>query len=236
MALAYLGELPTGARRRTAALRLKLKAARLSGQLDDAMETARLLAKHRAFSPAAAQSLVRSLAGEQMARASDAARLRQDWNALDAGARAMPELALRAAQRLLELDGDRVLARQWLTPAWDEWLVQPEAWLDSQRTRLVRVLESALEPTGDPSDAQWLARIEAAQQAHPRDAHLQYLAGVACVHRSLWGRAQLLLSQAAGALPDAELRRKTWRGLAQLAELRGDQAAAAQAWRQAAQG
>ncbi|WP_410971428.1 hypothetical protein, partial [Salmonella sp. SAL4453] len=43
-----LGELPLGAGRRTIALRIKLKAARLSGDTQAALDTARLLAKHRA--------------------------------------------------------------------------------------------------------------------------------------------------------------------------------------------
>ena len=42
------------------------------------------------------------------------------------------------------------------------------------------------------------------------------------------------LGQAALGLQDAALHRKAWRALAQLAEQRGDAAAAAAAWRQAA--
>ncbi|MDO5087735.1 MAG: hypothetical protein Q4D74_09040, partial [Comamonadaceae bacterium] len=51
----------------------------------------------------------------------------------------------------------------------------------------------------------------------------------------LWGKAQLLLTQAARSLQDADLRRRAWSALATLAEQRGDEAAALQAWRQAAQ-
>ena len=61
-ALARLEELPQGAQRRTLALRLRLKAARQDRRTLEALETARLLAKHRAFSDAAAQSIVRGLA------------------------------------------------------------------------------------------------------------------------------------------------------------------------------
>ena len=71
---------------------------------------------------------------------------------------------------------------------------------------------------------------------HPHDATLQYLAGMACLQRGLWGRAQLLLAQAARTLDDAGLRRNAWRAQARLAEERGDEDAAARAWRQAAQG
>ncbi|MBK6613263.1 heme biosynthesis HemY N-terminal domain-containing protein [Ottowia sp.] len=233
-ALARLDELPTGANRRTAALRLKLKAARQSGRIAEAMDTARLLAKHRAFSPQAARSLIRGLAADQIAGAHDAVQLRQAWAELDPRERAMPELALRAAQRLLALGGDAALVRQWLLPVWDEMLALPESFLDTHRARLVRVLEVVMAATGDPSDQEWLARIEAAQQAHPGDATLQYLAGMACLRRGLWGRAQLLLGQAARALEDDGLRRNAWRALAGLAEQRGDEAAAGEAWRRAA--
>ena len=58
----WLSQLPVGTARRTLALRLRLKADRLSQQHLPALDTARLLAKHGAFSAAAAASLVRGLA------------------------------------------------------------------------------------------------------------------------------------------------------------------------------
>jgi len=233
-ALARLGELPGGAQRRTAALRIRLKAARQSARLAEAMETARLLAKHRAFSPDAARSLARGLAGDLIQSAHDPAQLRQAWAALDAAERAMPELALRAAQRMLELKGDQALVRQWLRPVWERLLAQPDSFDEADRLRLARVLQAGVSGADADGEHEWLARVEAANQAHPRNATLQYLVGMACLHRSLWGRAQLLLAQAARALPDDALRRHAWRALADLAEQRGDHAAAAQAWKQAA--
>lgn len=231
-ALARLEELPTGAHRRTAALRIKLKAARQSGRSEDAMDTARLLAKHRAFSPQAARSLVRGLAGELIRGARDPAQLEQVWASLDPAERGMPELALRAAQHMLKLGGSYALVRQWLAPVWAQMLM-PDALDDSERVRLVQLLEAGMADPDAPTDPDWLARIEAAAQANPRDANLQYLAGMACLHRGLWGRAQMLLSQATRTLGDESLRRHAWRALAQLAEQRGDEAAAAQAWKQA---
>ena len=74
-ALAWLDELPQGVARRTLALRVKLKAARLARQTVDALETARLLAKHRAFPGDAAQSIVRGLATELINGAYDTAQL-----------------------------------------------------------------------------------------------------------------------------------------------------------------
>ncbi|WP_295527955.1 heme biosynthesis HemY N-terminal domain-containing protein, partial [uncultured Pseudacidovorax sp.] len=74
-ALDRLAELPQGVQRRTLALRLRLKATRLSGRTQDALDTARLLAKHRAFSEDGARSIVRGLALELVGQAHDPAQL-----------------------------------------------------------------------------------------------------------------------------------------------------------------
>jgi HemY protein len=104
---------------------------------------------------------------------------------------------------------------------------------DVQRVRLVRTLEDGL-AADTSAERGWLARIELAQQRHPRDTGLQYLAGKACMNRQLWGKAQQLLAQAAAGLQDPELRARAWRALAELAEQRGDADGAAQAWKAAA--
>ncbi|MEP6792605.1 MAG: heme biosynthesis HemY N-terminal domain-containing protein, partial [Ramlibacter sp.] len=217
-AMAWLKELPQGAARRTIALRMKLKAARLARQTGEALETARLLAKHRAFSTGAAQSIVRGLAADLLNSAHDPAQLQRAWASLEPGERLMPELAIHAAQRLTALGGDAHLARDWLVPVWER---QGELG-DSLKVKLVRALEDGL----DSLDGAWLARIEAAQRANPRDDTLQYLAGMACMKRQLWGKAQQLLTQAALGLQDAKLHRNAWRALARLAEERGDGEAA----------
>ena len=66
-ALELLAELPPGVARRTQALRLKLQAARLGRQPQEALKTARLLAKHQGFSKVAAQRPA-ALAGVRGAR------------------------------------------------------------------------------------------------------------------------------------------------------------------------
>ena len=222
----WLQQLPQGAARRTLALRLRLKAARLQRQSHEALETARLLAKHRAFSPAAAQSIVRGLAADLLNGAHDMGQLHRAWNGLEAGERAMPELAIHAAQRVAALQGDAQVARDWLLPVWER---QHEL-DDAVRLRLVQALETGL----DSIDGSWLARFESAQRSNPRDPHLQYLAGMACLRRQLWGKAQQLLTQAAQGLGDRTMHRRAWSALARLAEARGDEAAAAQAWKRAA--
>lgn len=230
-ALDWLTQLPQGAARRTLALRMKLRAAQQAGQTPQALETARLLAKHRAFSPAAAQSIVRGLALELLNEAHDPAQLQQAWHSLDESERAMPVLVVHAASRLMALHGDAELARSWLLQVWDR-IMQPGSSIgDNLRIKLITVLEAGL----DSLDGAWLARIETAQLMRPRDAHLQYLAGMACLSRQLWGKAHQLLSQAAPALQDATLHRNAWRALASLAEQREDEVAAAQAYKRAAQ-
>ena len=225
-AMAWLKELPQGAARRTVALRMKLKAARLARQTAEALETARLLSKHRAFSAGAAASIVRGLAVDLLNGAHDVAQLQRAWASLEPVERAMPELAIHAAQRLVALGGDPHLSRDWLLPVWER---QGEL-SDSLKVKVVAALEAGL----DSLDGAWLARIESAQLANPRDATLQYLAGAACMKRQLWGKAQQLMGQAAMGLQDAKLHRNAWRALAQLAEERGDADAAARAWKRAA--
>ena len=87
---------------------------------------------------------------------------------------------------------------------------------------LVQVLEHSFAVSGGAPDAGWLGRIEAAQMANPRDAVLQYLAGVVCMRLRLWGKAQQMLRQSLSMLEDSELRRDAWLALAELAEQRQD--------------
>ena len=230
-ALDALAQLPQGAARRTLALRMKLRATRQLKQTQQALEAARLLAKHRAFSIPAAQSIVRGLGLELLSEAHDPAQLEQAWAALDENERAMPELVVHAASRLMALQGDAALARTWLLSVWPQFMQSNSSISDSLRIKLVTALELGL----DSVDAAWLARIEAAQMARPHDATLQYLAGMACMSRQLWGKARQLLSQSALSLQDPSLHRKAWRALAALAEQREDNEAAAYAYKQVAQ-
>lgn len=228
--LERLAALPQGAARRTLALRIRLKATRQARQTREALDTARLLGKHRAFSAGAAQSIVRGLAIELIQSSHDPLQLVQIWASLENSERSMPELAVQAAQRLAHLGGDANQVRAWLLPVWERMVDLPDGLPDGLALKLIHSLEDGLATI----DATWLARIEAAQQSNPRDARLQYLAGMACLKRQLWGKAQQLLTQAAAHLSDKSLRASAWRHLAELAEQRGDSQAAAQAWKAAA--
>jgi len=234
-ALQFLDALGQGPARRTLALRLRLKAARMARHTLPALETARLLAKHRALSEVAAQGVLRGLAIELLQGAHDLAQLQKAWSQLDPGERALPDVAIEAAERLRLLDGDPVLGRQWLLPVWERMLEGADRLSPHQRVGLVRALESGFASGDGVPDAPWLARIEAAQMQNPGDAVLQYLAGVTCMRLQLWGKASQLLGQSLPRLQDAGLRRDAWRVLAELAQRQGDAPAATQAWRHAAE-
>lgn len=232
--LGRLAQLPPAVSRRTVAMRIQLKAARLAGQTARALDTALLLAKHRAFSPAAAQSLVRSLVMDLIARTHDERSLEKLWQTLPTAQRQLPEVAALAVTRWLQLGGDPVRGRAWLLPVWEAMLAGGDTQTIMERQRLVQALELSLKDVPSADARAWLARIEAAQKAQPNEAHLQYLAGMVYMRHQLWGKAQTLLSMAARSLPDAGLQRRAWAALAELAEQRQDTAAALQAWKQAA--
>jgi len=229
-----LRALPPAVGRRMAAMRLQLKAARLAGQPAQALETASLLAKHRAFSPAAAESLVTSLILELLAKTHDAQALQGVWRGLSPGQRLMPLVAAEAALRWLQLGGPAATARMWLQDLWIPMQATPLTWSDGQLLRVVLALEACL-PDLQAEDAfAWLSRLESAQQSRPRAAHLQYLAGMLCFRQRLWGKSQSLLAQAVKNLKDPLLQRKAWIALAELAEQRQDPVEAAAAWKEAA--
>jgi len=233
-ALQWLDELAQGAARRTLALRLRLKAARMARQSRPALETARLLAKHRAFSEVAALGIVRGLALEYVATAYDPQQMQGIWRQLDETERATPEVAVAACRRMLELGGDVATSLSWLLPVWERMMSRAGALTDAQRVDLVQAIESGFTLASGTPDAQWLTRIEHAQMANPADAVLQYLAGITCMRLQLWGKAQQLIKQALPRLQSATLERHAWTALAELAEQRGDTAAATQAWKSAA--
>ena len=233
--LEQLRQLPASVNRRTVAMRLHMKAARLAGKTAQALDTALLLTKHRAFSPSASQSLVRGLVLELIGGTHDDKALEKLWSSLPPAQRAMTEVAAEAAMRLVRLGGSAVQARQRLLPVWVSMKAAQPVWDATSMQRLVRGVQATLADVQSPDARPWLARIEAAQQARPSEPHLQYLAGMACQRHQLWGKAQTLLSQSIKGLQDPSMRRQAWSALAELAEQRQDAAAALHAWKQAAQ-
>lgn len=226
----FLSQLPLGTARRTLALRLRLKADRLGQMHLPALDTARLLAKHGAFSSTAASSLVRGLALAGIDDCRDAHQLQATWRLFQATEKAIPEVAAHAAKRLLSFHGDAALALQWLLPVWGAISQPTDERSDSPvRYRFTEVLAQALQNLAP--DSEWLARVEQARLANPRSVELQYLSGMLCLRHSLWGKASQLLEQAAPRLPSSELKRSAWRSLAELAEQKGDQTQALACWK-----
>ncbi len=225
-ALQLLGELPLGVARRTHALRLKLLASRLGQQPQEALKTARLLAKHQAFSKGAAQGLLRALAFEALDTARDADQLRRIWLQFDPVDRRDPFVAARAATRAGELDAMDD-ARGWLRPFWDR-LAELTA---DERAVIAQATAGVTAGLG----AEWLPRLEAAAQAFPREGAIAMAVGSALAERQLWGMARRLLEQAsADHQLAAPLRRKAWVALAGLARQEGDSARAAECFEAAA--
>ena len=224
--LQLLSDLPPGVVRRTQALRLKLQAARLGQQPQEALKTARLLVKHQGLSKAASQGLLRSLAFECLDTAHDIDQLRRTWQSLDAVDRRDNFVASRAALRAAQL-GSTDDARNWLRPGWE----RIEDTSDDERAALSYALVCAIDGIG----ADWLPRLESAQLAFPREAAVAHAVGTALAERQLWGKARQLLEIAAAdaSLPIAA-KRRAWLTLARLAENEGQSDRAATSYRNAA--
>jgi len=232
--LGLLKSLPSAIGRRTVAMRLQLKAARLAGQPAQALDTAVLLAKHRAFSPASADSLVRSLILDWMAHTHDADALQRLWSQLTSAQREMPDVVAEAVLRFVNLGGDVGIAKGWLAPLWAPLQSAQDRRTDDQRDRMAMAMDACLTDAQATDARQWLSRVEAAQLAQPQDPLWQYLAGMLCCRHQLWGKAQNLLTASVKGLRTPELKRRAYCALAELAEQRHDAEAAASAWKQAA--
>ena len=216
--LGLLADLAPGVARRTQALRLKLQAARQLRKPLEALQTARLLAKHQGFSALAAQSLLRSLAIEALDQSLDEAQLRRAWLVLDNADRADAWVVARAARRAQAL-GDGALGREWLQTPWASiGRAEPDA-----RAQLALALAECAVGAG----ADWLQRVEAALSRHGHESALVAAAGAVFAERQLWGKARRLLALTAnaGELP-AGVRRQALRRLAALARHEGNEQAA----------
>ena len=225
-ALQWLGELPVGVGRRVHALRLKLQASRLARQPQEALKTARLLAKHQAFARPAAQGLLRTLAIESLDSARDADQLRRTWQQFEGADRRDAFVAARAAMHAAEF-GAADDARDWLRPFWERLGELP----GDERSAIAQALSNSVAGIG----ADWLARLEAAAATFPRDGAIALAVGSALAERQLWGKARQMLELAA---QDTALRvrwrRAAWLRLAQIARDEGQAQRAAQAYESAA--
>ena len=212
----WLERLPQGAARRTLALRLRFRVARMQGETAVALETLRLLVKHRAISSGNGASVSQALALELLHAGQDTGQILTAWDFLDDGERTLTDVALGMAKHWLAKGGDAAQSRQWLLPVWERMVQDPKALSSLQRMRLVRCLEAGLLTQHEAPDVKWVSRIESAQQSQARDPLLQYLGAVMCVRLSLWGKAQHLLRQCIATSPDPEIKGDAQRILASL--------------------
>ncbi len=253
-AQAALLRLSPGAQRRTQAMKLRLHAARAAREPLQALQTARLLAHHKAYSPAVAQSLLRALANEALEQARDAEQLRRVWSQLDRNERQDPVVATRAAT-LARTVGSAGDGQRWLRP-----LLEPDIdkRLDSKdRERVALALLDAADPahalpadsrattpggTGIPptnaptsTPTELLSTLERWTQLHPTQGSVQAAVGRSFANAGLYGKARQQLDSAVldPELP-ARARRIAWRTLADLAAREGDTDRSAHCLRQAA--
>ena len=212
----WLERLPQGAARRTLALRLRFRVARMQGENAVALETLRLLVKHRAISSGNGASISQALALELLHAGQDTGQILTAWDFLDDEERTLTDVALGMAKHWLAKGGDAAQSRQWLLPVWERMVQDPKALSPLQRMRLVRCLEAGLLSQHEAPEVKWVSRIESAQQSQARDSLLQYLGAVMCVRLSLWGKAQHLLRQCIATSPDPEIKGDAQRILASL--------------------
>jgi HemY protein len=224
--LEALRALPPGVARRTQALRLRLQAARMARKPVEALQTARLLAKHQGFSQIAAQSLLRSLAVDVVCAAHDEEQLLRAWQSLDPADRRDVVVGARAAVRARDL-GRVDLGRDYLAPHWGE-LSTMDA---DERATLAVALIDCVAGLG----SEWLPRVEAALAARGQEPAIVAAAGMVFAERQLWGKARRPLEQTAhtASLP-GRVRRHALRRLAFIARLEGDELRGGDYERQAA--
>jgi HemY protein len=225
-ALTLLAALPAGIARRTHALRLKLQATRLGQHPEEALKTARLLAKHQGFSRVAAVGLLRSLAFEALETAHDIDQLRQVWARFDLADRRDAFVAARAASCAAQL-GHPQDGRAWIRPYWDA--------MDTCSAEDREVLAHALVACVNGMENDWLPALENAAQTYRTNGAVALAVGCGLAERQLWGKARQKLEQAArDDSLDATARRRAWVTLARLAEQNADTTLAANCYRSAA--
>ena len=207
-ARAWWEQLSQGAMRRAASLRLRFRTARLAGENLEALVTVRQLIKHKAFRGATGDKISQALAAELLRAPRDAQQLEQAWARLEPQEKEAAPVALLGAQRLLDLGGDGALSRAWLLPLWNSLLKTGTPLTPDQQVRLVQILELGFGQADAAPDSVWLARIENAQMANPRNPLLQYLAGAMCLRMSLWGKAEHFFKQASAGLQSVPLQRE----------------------------
>lgn len=227
-ALGAIDRLRKSGARHLHALRIALNANLQSGRWEEALKALRSLEKRNALHPVLARKLKVAVYHEQlMAQRYEPASLESAWSAIPATDRVLPEVAFEAA-RLFNLTGRGGRAAEAIEQA----LALPRAEWDESCGRLLD--EYALAQSFPARDQlvrveQWLADSALEDR---RRAVLLRTAGVLCLREQLWGKARSYLAESL----QIEKAPATLVALARLAEAVGDEAEAAQHFREAALG
>lgn len=231
-ALGAIERLQGAGARHIHAMRIALNANLQSGRWDEALKALRALEKRNALHPVLARRLKLAAYREQLlAQRYDPASLEGAWKAIPAADRALPEVALEAA-RLLNVAGRGGLAAQAIEQALrlprNEWDEHCERLLDEYARAQSFPARDQLERV-----ERWLAESPRdSQRADAVRAVLLRTAGLLCLREQLWGKAKSYLGESLALAQDPA----TLVALARLAEAVGDEAAAAEHYREAAIG
>ena len=223
-ALAALEAAEAKGGRSVALLELRLRAARAAGHWETVLATAAALARRGALAPAAfEQARSQALIALFERAAGDAHAFEERWRRTPLEALGQAQVA-KAAARAANSVGRADLAREALERAlakdWSAELLERYA-----------ELPAALDPEARRREA--LVRIERAEGwlgERPRDGALLAALGRLCAEAELWGKAERYLEAALSFASSPQIER----ALGQLAERRGDAAAAAGHYRSAA--
>jgi HemY protein len=227
-ALGAIDRLHGSGARHIHALRIALNANLQSGRWDEALRVLRTLEKRNALHPVLSSKLKLAAYRELLlAQRYDPASLETAWEAIPAADRALPEIALEGA-RLLNLAGRGGRAASAIEHA----LAAPRAGWDETCARL---LDEYARAQSFPARGQ-LERVEQwlAESPHPDPLRpvLLRTAGLLCLREQLWGKAKSYLAESLQLAKQPA----TLVALARLAEGVGDEAEAAQHYREAALG
>ena len=225
-ALGAIHQLQGAGARHIHAMRIALNANLQSGRWEDALKALRALEKRKAVHPVLARRLKLAAYREQLlAQRYDPASLEGAWDAIAAADRLLPEVALEGA-RLLNITGRGGRAAAVIEEA---LRASPAEW-DVTSTRL---LDEYARAQAFPARGQ-LEQVERWLNESPRDdairAALLRTAGVLCLREQLWGKAGSYLNESLQIAKQPA----TLLALARLAEALGDEAQAAQHYREAA--
>ncbi len=223
-ALEAVAELNASGQRHIHALQWSMKAHQQARNWPEVLRLVRILDKRKALHPALSSRL-RELAYEALldAPGHDAESIRRVWAGVPTSDRQVPFIAARAATAFNARglhDEARAIAEDALKANWDD--------------RVVRAYREAAGPAGSPTLLAQIEHCETWLKDRPLDAELALTLGSLCLKQKLWGKAQRYLEGALSDATEAAMVREAHLKLAQMHEALGQEAEAANHYRQCA--